>query len=322
MTNLAPSSPNPHDTAKLGEVSPPSTATSHEPNESWWGRLAKLIGFRQNETNLRESFDEILEEFGHDSEPVAPAGREMIENIIKSKSYTAADLMIPRADIVSLPLDAKLEEVMAVVKTKRFSRYPIYQDDADDVIGFIHIKDILASLPTNSRRLQLKKIIKPVLVIAPNMPLMELLIEMRETRRHLALVVDEFGGIDGLVTIEDLIEEIIGEMDEVVDLNLERQFKKLDGQRWRASGRLLLEDLEDEVTGLGQFLTEEEREEDIDTLAGLLFAISGRVPRRGEIIQHLASGIEFTVLEADARQVRSIMIDSSRRVTKLSPKLD
>lgn len=258
----------------------------------------------KEEVTLRESFDEILEEFDEDV-PIDPQGRAIIENILRIGSKSAYDVMVPRVDIAAIRLDTKLDELVRLMIEKPHSRYPVYGEDMDEIEGMVHIKDVFAASLEKGRRISIKKLVREVLFVAPKMPVLDLLLEMRSTRKHMALVVDEYGGIDGLVTIEDLVEEIVGEIEDEHDIHQGDFIEPLPDGCFKAHARLPLEDLE---KAIGEFLTDEEREEDIDTLGGLIFHLCGRVPSRGELIVHPESGIEFSVLRADPRRIRLLKI--------------
>jgi CBS domain containing-hemolysin-like protein len=207
----------------------------------------------------------------------------MLANILKQRHQTAYDIMVPRADIVAVDVRTGLDPLVRIMSKAGHSRVPIYRDTLDDVLGLVHIK----------------------LFVAPSMPVLDLLLEMRQSRVHMALVVDEFGGIDGLITIEDLVEEIVGEIEDEYDVS---QGPKLvfgrDGSLV-ADSRATVEDFEKLV---GPVLSDEERENDIDTLGGLVFSMAGRVPTRGELVTHPPSGISFEVMEADPRRIRRLRI--------------
>ena len=304
------------------EEHPPSLAAESADSfgeENQHGHKASISSFvtwlkgrlgRNGETSLRDSFDEILEEYGEDEAPVAPEGRTLIHNILKVGERTAYDVMVPRVDIVSIDSSTGLEELARLMVEKPHSRYPIYRKDMDDVIGMIHIKDVLAAVLDKGRRFSLKRLLREVLVVAPNLPVLDLLLEMRATRRHMALVVDEYGGIDGLITIEDLVEEIIGDIEDEHDI-AEDYLSEVDSEGvMKANARLLLETLEEEI---GAFRSQEERAEDIDTLGGLIVYLAGHVPTRGELIVHPESGIEFKVTRADPRRVRTLEVRTNER---------
>jgi CBS domain containing-hemolysin-like protein len=184
------------------------------------------------------------------------------------------------------------------------SRVPVYRETLDEALGLVHIKDLVFFVG-KADGFDLSAIVRPVRFVAPAMRVLDLLLEMRQSRVHMALVVDEFGGIDGLITIEDLVEEIVGEIEDEYDVD---QGPRLVFQRdgtLVADSRATIEEFEALV---GAVLSEEEREEDIDTLGGLVFALADRVPTRGELVEHPQSGICFEVLEADPRRIKRLRV--------------
>jgi magnesium and cobalt transporter len=178
---------------------------------------------------------------------------------------------------------------------------PVFREHLDDVVGMVHIKDVFA-FSGAAEDFALKKILRKPLLVAPQIGVLDLLMQMRQTRTHLALVVDEYGGIDGLVTIEDLVETITGDIaDEHDDVEAPMITERPDGAL-DLNARMPIEDFETKVDPI---LTEDERDADIDTVGGLVFTLAGRVPTRGEVISH-PSGMEFRVLDADARRIRRL----------------
>jgi CBS domain containing-hemolysin-like protein len=260
---------------------------------------------RKPETALRDAIEELIEEAESDTEaePARSDEGSLLLNILKLRDLAAEDIMVPRADVIAAPLDIALADLVRLMIAQGHSRLPIYRETLDDTVGMVHVKDVLACL-AGDRRFDLMAIRRELLFIAPSMPVLDLLLEMRMKRVHMALVVDEFGGIDGLVTIEDVVEEIVGEIDDEHDVaEGPRLVARPDGTLL-ADARATLEEFEEKV---GRVLTEEERREDVDTLAGLVVAIAGRVPARGELITH-ASGIAFEVLDADPRRIKRLKI--------------
>jgi CBS domain containing-hemolysin-like protein len=179
---------------------------------------------------------------------------------------------------------------------------PVYRETLDDVIGMVHIKDLLAVV-ADQRPFDLVSIVREVQIVAPSMPVLDLLLHMRQAHQHMALVVDEFGGIDGLVTIEDLVEEIVGEIEDEHDDAVQPRIMERPDGTLIADARLPLEDFEARV---GPVLDDEDREE-VDTLGGLVFSLAGRIPRRGETLVH-PSGIEFEVVDADPRRIKRLRV--------------
>jgi CBS domain containing-hemolysin-like protein len=264
--------------------------------------LLKGLFRAKPEDRLRESLEELMDAEGPDAGSIAAQERAMIQNILALEERTAADVMVPRADIVAIEEGATLEEFLALFSTKQHSRIPVFRESLDDVLGFVHIKDVLSAM-ANHRRPAIKEFIREALVVAPSMSVIDLLVEMRRNRRQLALIVDEYGGIDGLVTVEDLVEAIVGEIDdEHTPVRAAEIVPKADGTLV-ADARAYVETFEDLV---GPILLPEERDA-ADTLGGLIYTLAGRVPARGETITH-SSGVEFEVLEADPRRVRRLKV--------------
>jgi CBS domain containing-hemolysin-like protein len=235
--------------------------------------------------------------------PITPQERFLIGNILKVHDRNAADVMVPRVDIVALDVEQPFAELVKCMVEQGHSRVPIYRESLDDVIGFVHVKDVLA--PVADRRPgRVSRLLRKVLYVAPSVPILDLLVQMRQARTHIAVVVDEFGGIDGLVTIEDLIEEIVGEIEDEHDVaEAPTLIERPDGSII-ADARLPIEALEEYHGGL---LRPEGGQEVVDTLGGLVFTLAGRVPKRGEIIAH-PDGIEFEVLDADPRRVKRLRV--------------
>ncbi len=265
---------------------------------------------RNGESTLRESIEEIIEEIAEGEDeglsvaPISEDERIILANLLKQRHETAYDVMVPRADIVSVEAEAGLGELLKIMGQAGHSRLPVYRGTLDDVVGLVHIKDVLP-FTRRKQRFTIASIVRKVLFVAPSMRVLDLLLEMRQSRIHMALVVDEFGGIDGLITIEDLVEEIVGEIEDEHDVE---GGPKLT---WRPDGSILadarttIEEFEEQV---GQILSDDERGEDIDTLGGLVFSLASRVPARGELLVHPPSGISFEVLQADPRRVRRLRV--------------
>ena len=274
-------------------------------------RLRSLIRPRTGESDLREAIEELIEDSPEAPAEFDPRERELLRNILKLREITTYDVMIPRADIVAVPHDVPLADLVQKLARESHSRMPVYRDTLDDIIGFVHIKDVI-TFWGGTREFRLDDIVRRVLFVAPSMRVLDLMLEMRKTRIHLALVVDEYGGIDGLVSIEDLVEEIVGEIEDEHDVDEGPRLVKEAGGTFIVDARLPLGDFEETA---GPVLTGEEREADLDTLGGLVVSLAGRVPGRGEIIAHPA-GFEFEVLDADPRRVKRLRV---RRVAAPPP---
>ena len=263
--------------------------------------LRQLVGQRNGETSLREELEELIEEH-EEEQPIDPQERMLLTNILKLHELNAADIMVPRVDILALEIDTPFVEAVKQMVEHGHSRLPLYRETLDDVVGIVHIKDLLP-YAADGKPVPLAKIARKVLFVAPSMPVLDLLLQMRLSRVHMALVVDEFGGIDGLVTIEDVIEEIVGEIeDEHDDADQPKLIERPDGTLI-ADARIKLEALGERVPAS----LVPQPEEGIESLGGLVTALAGRVPGRGEVVRH-PSGIEFEVLDADPRRVKRLRL--------------
>ncbi len=265
------------------------------------GWLRSILGVRGGDT-LRDTIEELIEETGSTEPSMAEGERALLANILKLRHRTVVDAMVPRADIVGVPLDISLTDLIMRFSNEAHSRMPVYREELDDVIGMVHIKDVLTCV-AGSRPYDLESITREVMIVAPSMPVLDLLLKMRQQRQHLALVVDEFGGIDGLVSIEDLVEEIVGEIeDEHDDAKESALAPRADGSL-DVDARIPVEDFEAQ---LGRYFAPEELE-DVDTLGGLVFSMAGRVPSPGEVLKH-PSGLEFEILDADPRRIKMLRV--------------
>ena len=239
-----------------------------------------------------------------------PAGAvDLVDQAEAFQTLRVADVMTPRADIIAIELSAPFEAVVAQFAEAEHSRMPIYRETLDDPVGVVHVKDIFRLLADDEKHpaagdVILHKLRRDVLYVPASMKAADLLLRMRTSRIHMALVIDEFGGTDGLVSMEDLIEAVVGEIDDEHDDAAAAAIVARPGGVFDADARAPLEELE---AALGRELAPSEMEEDIDTVAGLVVALAGRVPQRGEVIAH-PQGYEFEVVEADPRRVRRVRV--------------
>jgi magnesium and cobalt transporter len=263
--------------------------------------LKKLFKKNEPET-LRDTIEELIEE-RDEAEPSIESGeRALLENVLNLRDLTAQDVMIPRADIISSSITGDADEMIQMMVKNSLSFLPICSDTLDHIVGVIHIKDVLSWLQSG-RQMPIKHLVKDVLFIAPSMRTLDLLVQMRETGARIAFVVDEYGGIDGLVTFSNVISEVIGDIQDATEINDTKQIEIKPDGTVISDGRVPLEELQ-EVLGKVPMLTVDD-DEDIDTIGGLVIFLAGRVPVRGEIIRH-PNGGEFEVLEADPRRVRRL----------------
>jgi magnesium and cobalt transporter len=290
------------------------SANGNGARTSVFSRLRQLVGRRQPEPSLRESIAELVQEAADAQQEAGEQPeldrqeRALIANILRLRETIADDVMVPRADIVAMRVEVTLEQALEQLRTEGHSRLPVYREQLDDIVGMVHIKDVYAYVG-RPEAFRLEAILRRPLMVAPQMPVLDLLLQMRQQRMHLALVIDEYGGVDGLVTIEDLVETIVGDIsDEHDEVQAAMVVERADGTL-DVNARLPVEEFEHRM---GPVLSEDERDADIETVGGLVFTLAGRVPAKGEVITH-PSGIEFRVLDADPRRIRRVRV---RRATE------
>ena len=271
--------------------------------------LQKITGQDADATAIRESLEEVIEESDRESSALSEQERVMLGNLLKLGELKVRDVMVPRAEIVAVDQSIGLSELLKTFREAQHSRLPIFRETLDDPTGLIHVKDVMGLLEASAEgayclppHAGITALRRPILFAPPSMRAMDLLLKMQASHTHLALVIDEYGGTDGLVSIEDIIEEIVGDIadehdDDAVGL-------KPDGDGFIADARL---DLDDFKTQTGHDLAILDSEQDIDSLGGLVTSLLGRVPQRGEIVAH-PDGTEFQVLDADPRRVRRLHI--------------
>lgn len=274
-------------------------------------RWLRGLGVGRSDGTLQENLRELLEQHEEDSHQVNAEERMILMNLVKLGELRVADVMIPRADIVGVEDNANIDKLVKAFKDGLHSRLPVYRGTLDNVIGMVHIKDLLAYWGTG-KGFDLLKLVREVEFVPPSMPVLDLLLKMRTLRVHMAMVIDEFGGTDGLATIEDLVEAIVGEIEDEHDVDERPPFVEVSEGVFDADARAPIEEVEARMRC--DFLPED-RDEDIDTIGGVVTSLAGRVPQRGEIIAH-PSGIEFEITEADARRIKRL------RIRRVAPATD
>ena len=323
-----------------------SSGAAAPARESIWQRLRNRFG-RNRDMGLRESLEGAIEshEAQNPGETVGREAKSMMLNIIEFSSLRVDDVMVPRVDIVAIDETDSMQDLLEKFIDANHSRVPVYRETLDGVTGMIHVKDFLrwiASRGTRKKRStkadKADKVEKPekdllsgltiaasalatpvkqaglnreVLFVPPSMPATDLLVRMQASHTHLAIVIDEYGGTEGLVSIEDLVEVIVGDISDEHDTDEDLEIKPVEESIYTADGRIDLSSLEEL---LAVDVLPEDEEEEADTLAGLIFKIAGRVPTRGEIIRH-ESGLEFEILDSDPRRVKRVRINA-RNVSK------
>lgn len=275
-------------------------------------KLFKKFFFKKNteNNNLKQSIETVLDSDLKDTEGISKHERLMLLNILKIDGIRSSDIMIPRADIGAVELNDSFEKVLEVFIKEAHSRVPIYEKNLDNIIGMIHIKDLVNY--QNQKKTEtnfLQNLKREILEIPPSMPVLDLLLKMQLTRLHMGIVIDEYGCTDGLVTIEDVIEEITGEIEDEHDEKNLPMLIKSSLNTFEASARIEIDELQ-KVTNV-EFLNSYDND-DVDTLGGLIFSITGRVPQRGEIIKH-TSGTTFEIKDADPMKIKSVKVTTPKK---------
>ncbi len=270
----------------------------------WRGMRALLFG-DDGETTLREEIEEAIDE-AEESRQVAgdltPIEGQMLRNLLHFGDETAGDICVTRGDIVSVPATISFDELVKAFAEAEHSRLPVYGESLDEIVGMVHIKDLFAALIDTTRDRSIQAMMRTPLFVPESMGVIDLLARMRAERIHLAIVVDEFGGTEGLVTIEDVVEEIVGEIEDEHDTESAGMLTRLDDGVWEADARIELEELAEAVDA--RLVSEDD---EVDTLGGLVFLLAGHIPARGECVVH-ASGWRLEAVESDPRRILRVRL--------------
>ena len=266
--------------------------------------LEKINIFQTFKSKNKKDFNNILEDSDDKERSFTQEEENMLQNVIGFGSSRVEDCMVPRADIVGVDKDAKIKDVLKLFSNSNHSRIPVYRETLDDPIGMLHMKDLISLFTDNNfNEIKLENFLRKILFVPPSMNSRDLLVRMQTSRIHMALVIDEYGGTDGLVTIEDLIEEIIGEIeDELFEEDLDRI--KIFENHIDTYARTSIEEINNII---GQSLFTEDIDEEINTIGGLVSVLAGRVPQRGELIKH-PLGFEIEITDADSRRIKKVRL--------------
>ena len=239
--------------------------------------------------------------------PAEPERKAQMPGLLNLRLKRLDDVLIPRAEVVGVPIDISLSELVTRFRDSGMTRIPVFEGTLDEPLGMIHLKDLSLNHGFNGDRdkpFELRPLLRSLIYAPPSMPIGVLLTKMQTQRIHMALVIDEYGGVDGLVTLEDLIEQVIGEIEDEHDQEEGKFWRQEKSGCYLALARTPIDDFQEEV---GFRLVEEDEEEEIDTLGGLVFMLAGRVPERGEVIPH-PSGAEIEVVDADPRRIKRLRL--------------
>ena len=262
---------------------------------------------KKNNNKLQNKFENLLNKRLKQKKPLKINEEKIISNVFQLPEKLINDIMIPRTDIISVDTNVNINKFVQIIGRTSHSRYPVFDKSRDNIIGMIHIKDVI-SCWKNKKIRNIKKLVRQILFTPDSINILDLLLKMRTSHIHMAIIVDEHGGVDGLVTIEDLVEEIVGEIKDEHEAQKENKnnIKGLikDDGSIKISARMLIEDFEKKY---GNIFSDKKDISDIDTMGGLVFHIFGRIPLKGEVIKH-SNVCEFEILDADSRRIRTILV--------------
>ncbi len=282
----------------------------HSAGQSSNGRLwqgLRSLFFGEREASLRDQIEDAIDEHEEDGQSgkgdLSPVERQMVRNLLHFGERTVGDVAVPRGDIIAVPETISFDALVAAFADAGHSRLPVYGESLDTITGMIHIKDVFEILASKAKPPKtIASLIRQPRYVPESMGVLDLLAEMRTTQTHLAIVIDEYSGTEGLVTIEDLVEEIVGEIEDEHDEAPVAMLTRLEGGRWEADARVALEDVGNQVDPKLA-----EVDEDVDTLGGLAFVLAGHVPQIGEIVVH-ASGWQIEVTDGDTRRATRLLL--------------
>ena len=267
--------------------------------------MRALLFGDDGETTLREEIEDAIDE-AEETRPIAgdltPVERQMLRNLLHFGDETAGDICVTRGDIVSVPSTISFDDLVKAFAEAEHSRLPVYGESLDEIVGMVHIKDLFAAMIDEARDRSMQAMMRTPLFVPESMGVIDLLARMRAERIHLAIVVDEFGGTEGLVTIEDVVEEIVGEIEDEHDIEAAGLLTRLDDGVWEADARIELEELAEAVDA--RLVWEED---EVDTLGGLVFLLAGHIPKRGECVTH-PSGWRLEAVDSDPRRILRVRL--------------
>ena len=284
------------------------------PNSSFFRSIGAwlLRSFGRNvDTTWQESLEELIEEEEDISEQITPKERDLLMNLIHFGRIKAEDAMVPRPDIIAVEKSAPLDEIVSLINQSGHSRMPVYRDTLDEVVGMVHIRDIMAFWG-GSKNFSLTDITRPLLFAPQSMPIIDLLAKMRTSRLHMAIIVDEYGGTDGLVTIENLVEEIVGEIEDEHDALPSPTLEVSVNGIIEADARTPIKELESHFDVV---LRASEFDEEVETVGGLVSRLAGKVPLLHDRLDHPA-GLSFEIIDADPRRVKQVRVSHTASATK------
>ena len=267
-------------------------------------KLIKKVNFlNNNNQSLRDSIKDVIDEKSQTESydvDLSKKEKSILSNILSINKFKVGDAMIPRASIIAVQQNYSFEEITNIINKESHSRMPVYRKDLDDILGMVHIKDIIRFSGSQSETFDIKSILREILFVPPTMPVMNLLLKMQATKLHMALVIDEHGGTDGLITIEDVIEEIVGEIEDEHDKEDDFNFKRINTNTFEVKAEMTIDEFNKETNF-------NISNDEVDTIGGYIFSKINRVPFTGEVI-NIENQYQFEIIDADPRKIKKIKI--------------
>lgn len=277
--------------------------SNHEPSHHLGGFFKRLKHvFFPSEGSLKDVLEDVLEDIDEGDVDASDEERSMLSNMLTFASLKVSDVMVPRSSIVGFEATLSLSDLREKVMENKHSRFPVYDDSLDTIAGYIHTKDVLMFLGDNTPEYNIRSLLRPIIFAAPSMRVTDLLVQMRQSSCHIAVVVDEYGGTDGLITMEDVCEELVGDIQDEHHVE-EYHLEYIDEHTIETDARVPVEDL----SAAMQMSLLDAKNDDVDTISGLIISVLGRIPARGEIIM-LSAGIRAEILNADPRRILKVRI--------------
>lgn len=292
----------------VSTASTPATANSnnHALKHGFWKRLKHV--FFPPEGGLKEALEDVLEDIDEGEVDASDEERSILSNMVNFATLKVSDVMVPRSDIAAFDIEVSLEKIRSNLLENKYSRFPVYEESLDTIAGYIHTKDVVMFLGQDTPAYNIRSLLRPIIFAAPSMRVMDLLVQMRQSSCHIAVVVDEYGGIDGLVTMEDVCEELVGDIQDEHHVE-EYHLNHINDHIIEADARIPVE----ELSAAMQMSLLDANDDDVDTISGLIISVLGRIPARGEVVM-LSAGIKAEILNADPRRIHKVRITQEREI--------
>ena len=275
---------------------------SEEPSSSSKSLFKKIMHYFSKQEKLEETVKEIIEDSHPERKKMTQSEQKILHNFLNFGDKDVSSIMVPRSEMVAIRMDSKLEEILDIILTPSHTRLPVYKDDIDHICGFLNIKDIIPAL-AGKEEFSVEKILRKTLTVVPNMRVIDVLTEMQNSKVHIAIVIDEYGTTDGMMTIEDIVEELVGELQDEHDIkDVNQEYVKIDNNVMICSGRM-------EISKVEKFfdIQLQNKSKNIETVAGLVLNVTGALPKNGDIVE-ISNLLKAEILDATPRYIKKMKL--------------